>query len=148
VLPGLVSSWCLTAATVPRAFILAAVGGSSSGSLKTAANRPLPTSLARDCLLFRKCDRTHLKLRALRYDPIQCLKPGDDFSADQHERDVLPFGPQMRAVEPDHGALLPVLIVLHQETSTPAGSAMCCVRSAIGSISAVPVFGDALPETL
>jgi GMP synthase (glutamine-hydrolysing) len=62
---------------------------------------------------------------------------------------VLPFpGRRMRAVEPDHDALLPVLIVLHQETSTPGrvGNALRALGHRLDIRR--PRFGDALPETL
>ena len=60
---------------------------------------------------------------------------------------VLPFpGHRTRAVEPN--ALLPVLIVLHQESSTPGrvGNAL----RALGHTLDIrrPRFGDPLPETL
>src|SRR5438128_4548323 len=62
---------------------------------------------------------------------------------------VLPFpGRGTRAVEPNADALLPVLVVLHQDTSTPGrvGNAL----RALGHTLDIrrPRFGDALPETL
>ena len=62
---------------------------------------------------------------------------------------VLPFpGRRMRAVEPDHDTLLPVLVVLHQETSTPGrvGNALRALGHRLDIRR--PRFGDALPETL
>ena len=62
---------------------------------------------------------------------------------------VLPFpGRRMRAVEPDHDALLPVLVVLHQETSTPGrvGNALRALGHPLDIMR--PRFGDPLPETL
>src|SRR5215475_11514750 len=62
---------------------------------------------------------------------------------------VLPFpGRGTRVVEPNTDSLLPVLIVLHQETSTPGrvGNAL----RALGHRLDVrrPRFGEALPETM
>lgn len=62
---------------------------------------------------------------------------------------VLPFpGQGTRGVQPNADTLLPVLIVLHQETSTPGrvGNAL----RALGHTLDIrrPRFGDALPETL
>jgi GMP synthase (glutamine-hydrolysing) len=62
--------------------------------------------------------------------------------------DVLPFpGRGVRAVEPD-GGRLPVLIVLHQESSTPGrvGNALRALGHSLDIRR--PRFGDALPETL
>src|SRR5438552_14640281 len=62
---------------------------------------------------------------------------------------VLPFpGRATRAVEPHADALRPVLVVLHQEASTPGrvGNAL----RALGHTLDIrrPRFGDALPQTL
>ena len=62
---------------------------------------------------------------------------------------VLPFpGRGTHAAGPDAGALLPVLIVLHQETSTPGRVGN--VLRALGHPLDIrrPRFGDPLPETL
>src|SRR5436190_10005565 len=62
---------------------------------------------------------------------------------------VLPFpGRRMRAVEPQNDALLPVLIVLHQETSTPGrvGNALRTLGHRLDIRR--PRFGDPLPKTL
>jgi GMP synthase (glutamine-hydrolysing) len=56
---------------------------------------------------------------------------------------ILPFPGQGGRLS---APLLPVLIVLHQETSTRAGSVM---PARLGSLDIRrPRFGDALPETL
>src|SRR5438132_2548463 len=62
---------------------------------------------------------------------------------------ILPFpGRRMRVVEPNSEALLPVLVILHQETSTPGrvGNAL----RALGHKLDVrrPRFSDPLPQTL
>jgi len=61
---------------------------------------------------------------------------------------VLPFPGSRISVAPAPAALLPVLIVLHQETSTPGrvGNAL----RALGHTLDIrrPRFGDPLPETL
>src|ERR1700752_1189739 len=62
---------------------------------------------------------------------------------------VLPFpGRGTRAVEPHADTLLPVLIVLHQETSTPGrvGNALRALGHRLDIRR--PRFGDALPETM
>src|SRR4029453_11945073 len=62
---------------------------------------------------------------------------------------VLPFpGRGTRAVEPHADTLLPVLVVLHQETSTP-GRVGNALRARGHSLDIRrPRFGDALPQTL
>src|SRR5512139_4271599 len=62
---------------------------------------------------------------------------------------VLPFpGQAPRAVEPTAGAPLPVLIVLHQESSTPGrvGNALRALGHRLDIRR--PRFGDPLPDTL
>src|SRR5215813_10643740 len=62
---------------------------------------------------------------------------------------VLPFpGRGIRAVEPHADTLLPVLIVLHQQTSTPGrvGNALRALGHRLDIRR--PRFGDALPETM
>src|SRR5438132_10087747 len=62
---------------------------------------------------------------------------------------ILPFpGRRMRVVEPNSEALLPVLIVLHQESSTPGrvGNALRALGHRLDIRR--PRLGDPLPETL
>ena len=69
------------------------------------------------------------------------------FRSRKNGENVLPF-PGRRVLAPAAEPLLPVLVVLHQETSTPGrvGNAL----RALGHRLDVrrPRFGDALPETL
>ena len=61
---------------------------------------------------------------------------------------VLPFPGQRTLVSPDSTPLSPVLIVLHQETSTPGrvGNALRALGYSLDIRR--PRFGDSLPETL
>src|SRR5256885_6546761 len=61
---------------------------------------------------------------------------------------ILPFPGQRTLVAPDATPLLPVLIVLHQETSTPGrvGNALRALGYRLDIRR--PRFGDPLPETL
>src|SRR6195256_6904958 len=61
---------------------------------------------------------------------------------------ILPFPGQRALVAPDSTPLLPVLIVLHQETSTPGrvGNALRALGHRLDIRR--PRFGDPLPKTL
>ena len=61
---------------------------------------------------------------------------------------ILPFPGQRTLVAPDPAPLLPVLIVLHQETSTPGrvGNALRALGHPLDIRR--PRFGDPLPDTL
>ena len=70
------------------------------------------------------------------------------FRSNKNGDNILPFPGSRTLVAPGPAALLPVLIVLHQETSTPGrvGNAL----RALGHTLDIrrPRFGDPLPETL
>ena len=61
---------------------------------------------------------------------------------------ILPFPGQRTLIAPDAAPLLPVLIVLHQETSTPGrvGNALRALGHPLDIRR--PRFGDPLPDTL
>jgi len=70
------------------------------------------------------------------------------FRSSNSDGNILPFPGRPAPAAPDSASLLPVVIVLHQETSTPGrvGNA----RRALGHPLDIrrPRFGDPLPETL
>ena len=71
------------------------------------------------------------------------------FRSDKNSENVLPFpGRRPHAVAPQADPPLPVLVVLHQETSTPGrvGNALRALGHRLDIRR--PRFGDALPETL
>jgi GMP synthase (glutamine-hydrolysing) len=72
------------------------------------------------------------------------------FRSNQTGAEVLPFpgGRQTAGASPATDALLPVLIVLHQETSTPGRVGNVLRALGHGLDVRRPRFGDSLPETL
>mgnify|MGYP003536151715 FL=1 len=70
------------------------------------------------------------------------------FRSNMNDGNVLPFPSSGTLVAPAQAGLLPVLIVLHQETSTPGrvGNALRALGHPLDIRR--PRFGDALPETL
>ena len=70
------------------------------------------------------------------------------FRLSKNGDNILPFPGQRTVVAPDSTPLLPVLIVLHQETSTPGrvGNALRALGHPLDIRR--PRFGDPLPDTL
>ena len=70
------------------------------------------------------------------------------FRSSKNGDNILPFPGQRTLVAPDSTPLLPVLIVLHQETSTPGrvGNALRALGHPLDIRR--PRFGDPLPDTL
>src|SRR5438093_13472160 len=70
------------------------------------------------------------------------------FRSSKNGGNILPFPGRRTLVAPGPAALLPVLIVLHQETSTPGrvGNALRALGHRLDIRR--PRFGDSLPETL
>jgi GMP synthase (glutamine-hydrolysing) len=70
------------------------------------------------------------------------------FRSNNNDGNILPFPGRPAPAAPDSASLLPVLIVLHQETSTPGrvGNALRALGHPLDIRR--PRFGDPLPETL
>src|ERR1700754_4745561 len=70
------------------------------------------------------------------------------FGSSKNGDNILPFPGRRVVLAAELAPLLPVLIVLHQETSTPGrvGNALRALGDALDIRR--PRFGDALPETL